>query len=380
MKKLRAFNQHDRVMILSPHPDDESLATGGLIQRAVEAGAQVRILYATNGDNNPWPQRVVERKLRISASDRARWGRRRQGEAVEALTHLGVPPGTSTRFLGFPDQGFTKALLGLDFRPLNALHSEIANWRPTVLVTPSPFDIHPDHNALAVFISLALQKINFQVEHLEFMVHTKGANPHVGRSTLRLTQKQQEAKRQAILKHFTQMALSQRRFEAYAKTVETYFDPIEPAPHLNHFPINFAQISNGALHLRIAAKRNQLKKRRLLMVIESLTEGSVRWVLKLPARSSLVRVHNAVTEEPLRNATVRVAQGKVDIRIPINSLQPIQSIHVKLSTPSLFYDHCGWREVPLSEAIQAVSPRNEIQEQDVPNPLNSARNTATTPE
>jgi len=369
MKKLRAFNQHDRVMILSPHPDDESLATGGLIQRAVEGGAQVRILYATNGDNNPWPQRVVERKLRINASDRARWGRRRQNEAVEALTHLGVPPGTSTRFLGFPDQSFTKALLGLDSRPLNALLSEIASWRPTLLVTPSSFDIHPDHNALAVFISLALQKIDFPVEQLLFIVHGKSSNPHPVRTSLRLSTKQQEIKRQAILKHFTQMALSKRRFEAYATTVETYFEPIESAPNLGHYPIEFAEISQGALHLRIAAKRNQPKRGKILMVIESLTEGSLRWVLKLPQRSSLARIENAVTEEPLRRATVRIERGKIHVRVPIATLQPIQAIHVKLATPSIFYDNCGWREVPLSEGNQPMPANVEKRPEEVPDPL-----------
>jgi LmbE family N-acetylglucosaminyl deacetylase len=350
MNKLRSFTRHDRVLILSPHPDDESLATGGLIQRAVEGGAQVRILYATNGDNNPWPQRVVERKLRISASDRARWGRRRQGEAVEALTHLGVPPGTSTRFLGFPDQGFTKALLELDDRPLNALHSEIANWRPTLLVTPSPFDIHRDHNALAVFIHLALQKIDFPVERLEFFVHTRGANPHPVRTTLRLTQRQQEIKREAILKHHTQMALSKRRFEAYAKTVETFFAPVPPSAELSHYPVFLAELSNGALHLRISTKPNQLKQMRVLLVLESLTEGSLRWSLKLPPRSSLVKVVNAVTEEPLRNASVRVSQKEIDVRIPVAALQPLQCVHLKLATPSLFYDRCGWREVPVSSS------------------------------
>ena len=362
MKKLRAFTKQDRVLILSPHPDDESLATGGLIQRAVEAGAQVRILYATNGDNNPWPQRLLERKLQINASDRARWGRRRQEEAMDALTHLGVPPGTSTRFLGFPDQGFTKALLGLDDRPLNALRSEIANWHPTLLVTPSPFDIHPDHNALAVFTELALQKIDFPIEHLVFLVHTKGANPHPVRSTLRLTQKQQDAKLQAILKHITQMALSKRRFEAYAKTVETFFEPIKATPVLNHFPIHFAEISRGALHLRIAAKRNQLKRRKIFIVIESITEGSVRWVLSLPVRSSLVKVYNAVTEEPVRKASVRILGGGIDIRIPITALQPLQSVHAKLSTPSLFYDHCGWREVAVSN--EPIGFQSQIREQN----------------
>ena len=77
MNALR-MTAKDRLLILAPHPDDESLATGGLIQRAVKAGAKVRVLFATDGDNNPWPQRFVERKLQISYTDRARWGRRRR--------------------------------------------------------------------------------------------------------------------------------------------------------------------------------------------------------------------------------------------------------------------------------------------------------------
>src|SRR5438094_488409 len=78
----------DRVLILAPHPDDESLAAGGLIQRAVAAGAATRIVFATDGDDNPWPQRFIERRLNISTADRLRWGRRRRGEALAAVARL----------------------------------------------------------------------------------------------------------------------------------------------------------------------------------------------------------------------------------------------------------------------------------------------------
>ena len=79
------ITHRDRILILAPHPDDESLAAGGLIQRAVKVGAKVRVLFATDGDNNPWPQRFLERKVQISLTDRARWGRRRRKEALAAL-------------------------------------------------------------------------------------------------------------------------------------------------------------------------------------------------------------------------------------------------------------------------------------------------------
>jgi len=39
-------------MVVAPHPDDEVLGAGGLIQQAVAAGAEVRIVYLTNGDHN----------------------------------------------------------------------------------------------------------------------------------------------------------------------------------------------------------------------------------------------------------------------------------------------------------------------------------------
>ena len=44
----------DRVLVLAPHPDDESLACGGIIQRALARGARVRIVFLTYGDNNEW--------------------------------------------------------------------------------------------------------------------------------------------------------------------------------------------------------------------------------------------------------------------------------------------------------------------------------------
>jgi LmbE family N-acetylglucosaminyl deacetylase len=57
-----------RVMVLAPHPDDETLATTGLLQQAVSAGAAVRVLFVTDGDNNLWPQRAVERRWQIGST------------------------------------------------------------------------------------------------------------------------------------------------------------------------------------------------------------------------------------------------------------------------------------------------------------------------
>ncbi|MEO6970751.1 MAG: PIG-L family deacetylase, partial [Chthoniobacterales bacterium] len=100
------LTSRSRVMLFAPHPDDESLAAGVFLQRAITAGAAVRVVYATDGERNCWPQRVLERKVRIREDDRRRWGVRRQGEALAALQILGITP-EGVEFLSLPDQGVT---------------------------------------------------------------------------------------------------------------------------------------------------------------------------------------------------------------------------------------------------------------------------------
>ena len=69
---LPAFSAQTRLLMVAPHPDDETIATGLLIQQVLAAGGEVRILLLTAGDNNPWPQRWLERRVWIGAADRQR--------------------------------------------------------------------------------------------------------------------------------------------------------------------------------------------------------------------------------------------------------------------------------------------------------------------
>src|SRR5437016_3480339 len=118
------LNARERILILAPHPDDEALANAGLIQRAAAVGAEVRVVFATDGDDNPWPQRVVERRLKINALDRRRWGGRRRNEALAAMARLGLPE-SAAHFLAAPDQGMTGLLLNADEGVLRTLCREI---------------------------------------------------------------------------------------------------------------------------------------------------------------------------------------------------------------------------------------------------------------
>src|SRR4030095_6335023 len=47
------ISQRDRLVVLSPHPDDETLAAGGLIQRVLQSGGKVKVVFLTSGDGYP---------------------------------------------------------------------------------------------------------------------------------------------------------------------------------------------------------------------------------------------------------------------------------------------------------------------------------------
>src|SRR5260370_2689395 len=144
-------------MLIAAHPDDESLACSIVLQHAVCAGAAVRVIYATDGENNPWPQRVLERKWRLNGTDRERWVKLSRAEALAALDFLGVGASRAS-FLAVADQKLTELLMSGCRVTLKRLAAIIADWGPTDLLVPSISDTHPDHSALAVMLRLVLSE------------------------------------------------------------------------------------------------------------------------------------------------------------------------------------------------------------------------------
>src|SRR5947209_7747686 len=212
-----------RLLLFAPHPDDESLAASVLLQRAVRAGAAVRVVYLTDGDNNPWPQRVLEKRWRVRAADRRRWGSLRRAEAVAALRVLGVAP-EAIEFLGWPDQTLTSMLLRAADQPVQHLADIVTDFCPTEVIAPDICDVHPDHSALGIFVRLALTRArcdDLRERHWSYVVH---GWERARAMAISLPQARSEAarKRQAILCHRTQIKLSRRRFLGYADRPEKF--------------------------------------------------------------------------------------------------------------------------------------------------------------
>ena len=99
-----SFSEKDRVLVLAPHPDDEILGTGGVIQRAQKAKAQVKIVFLTYGDNNAWSFTVYKKHPVLLPGSMRAMGETRRKEAINASKVLGLTE-DQLLFLGYPDHG-----------------------------------------------------------------------------------------------------------------------------------------------------------------------------------------------------------------------------------------------------------------------------------
>ncbi|AGG88602.1 MULTISPECIES: PIG-L family deacetylase [Rhodanobacter] len=216
---LPAFSAQTRLLVVAPHPDDETIATGLLIQQVRAAGGAVRILLLTEGDNNPWPQRWLERRVRIDRADRLRWGHRRHAEMLQALACLGMPA-SALQSLGWPDLGLTDQLLQSCGASVSALVAAIGQFGPSLVVAPALADRHPDHAAAHVLTRLALAEQADPPPLLNYLVHGRGGDGKV--VEIHGTAQQSAGKRAALAAHRSQMALSGRRLLRLAARPECH--------------------------------------------------------------------------------------------------------------------------------------------------------------
>ncbi|MDR3385861.1 MAG: PIG-L family deacetylase [Rudaea sp.] len=343
------LRNHDRVLVFAPHPDDESIASGGLLQIARSVGAAVRVVVLTDGDNNPWPQRWVEKRWRIGNAERARWGARRREEARAAMSILGVAQ-HDTSFLGLPDLGLTELLMRADAQVIESLRGHIDEFKPSLLVLPALSDRHPDHSATHIFSRLALGQCKASMPQLlPFAVH--GKTPGESLISVGLSAAQRDIKQAAILAHASQMQLSQRRFLRYAANVESYL-LVPPQPVANpHHPLQAGVDRQGVLHVRIDLKNcGSLRSQDLFCAIESADAGSLRWQVPLDLRSTQTEVRLTAGAVGAA-ATWRRERGNVTVSLISPGLAGLRQGYAKLARAQpgwRVFDRFGWQPVVRS--------------------------------
>ena len=324
---IPVFDSDSRLLLVAPHPDDESLACAIALQRAVRADAAIRVIYITDGDNNPWPQCVSERKWRLHPADRDRWGQTRRAEALAALRALGVEP-AAARFIGLPDQKLT-ALLIRDCRfVLKRLVSMIRQWAPTHLIFPSHFDRHPDHGAVSVMVQLILPDLISNGITASAWTYSVHGNSHAFSSRaepMKASDREQLLKLQAIRCHATQLTLSKKRFLGYVSRPELFSDwQAGKAAMDDCFIQSITRVPNS-LHLKI---RIPIMSRALLAP-----------TLLLVGRDDYGE---------LRSARFQLSMNVGELKVPLFS--PVRPIFLKLQRRSLFFDQAGWVEVPAAHS------------------------------
>ncbi len=195
----------DRILVLAPHPDDEVLGCGGIIQQALHLNLPVRVVFLTNGDNNQWSFLIYRKHPVIFSGAAESMGRVRQAEAVAAAGALGLGAQQLT-FLGYPDFGtmsiwythwndrppfrsFLTRTAAVPyknvFRPgapykgeeiLRDLDRILQDFQPTKLFVSHPADHNGDHLAFYLFSRVALWETGMEntVEVYPYLIHHKG--------------------------------------------------------------------------------------------------------------------------------------------------------------------------------------------------------------
>ncbi len=159
-----------RLLVLHAHPDDESIMTGGTIAHYLAAGAGVRVVTFTLGEEG---EVIGDRWAHLVAAEADQLGGFRIGElaaALAALTPAGREP-LAPRFLGgagrWRDSGMAgtpsaehpRALFQASADELaRTLADEIADFDPQVIVTYDADGTygHPDHKRVHEISHLAI--------------------------------------------------------------------------------------------------------------------------------------------------------------------------------------------------------------------------------
>ncbi len=193
---------HDRLLILAPHPDDEVLCCGGVIQQAVAMRVPVHVVFLTYGDNNQWSFLLYRRHPVLIPGAVQQMGLVRHDEALAASRLLGLSPEQLT-FLGYPDFGtlriweshwgdrpplkslltrVTRVPYASALRPnapykgeevVQDLATIMKTFRPTKIFVSHPSDHMPDHRALYLFTRVALWTLEQEMapEVLPYLIH-----------------------------------------------------------------------------------------------------------------------------------------------------------------------------------------------------------------
>ena len=269
------LSPQDRVLVLAPHPDDEIIDCGGIIQSAVAQGVPVRVVFLTYGDNNEWSFMAYRKHPVLMPRAAQNMGQVRHDEAVTAAKVFGLSADNLV-FLGYPDFGtlhiwesnwdgrpaFHSMLTRVSavpyanaFRPkapykgeeiVKDLSAILRQFRPTKIFVPHPADHNGDHLALYLFTRVALWDLEKELiprpELYPYLVHFRnwplprgdhstlplmppdGIDEQINWNVFPLSEEQVARKRIALKAHRTQYNSSRNYMVSFIRANELFGD------------------------------------------------------------------------------------------------------------------------------------------------------------
>ncbi|HOX41663.1 MAG TPA: PIG-L family deacetylase [bacterium] len=148
LNDIAAPKPDDKILVFSPHPDDETLAAGGYIYEAVKAGATVKIVLVTDGNKHNL------KDLRYT-------------EFKKSLELLGVPE-SNLVFLGYPD-GRLKSYE--EDEVASTFKREVDEFKPDTVICPAMEDTHSDHAFTGKTVDKVLGQLDYKPIIYRYLVH-----------------------------------------------------------------------------------------------------------------------------------------------------------------------------------------------------------------
>ncbi len=216
------------LVIVAPHPDDESLGCGGLIASARAGGRDVRLLVISDG---------VGSHRHSRSHPPARLRALREAETIEAAAALGLEA-AAVRFLRLPDAAVPTE--GPDAETaVDAIVATADACAAGAVCVTWRHDPHCDHLAAAILVERARPRLN-AARVYEYPIWgwtlPEGTDVGAGPSGLRLDiAARMEAKRAAVAAHRSQTTalitddpegfrLDATMLERFARPFEIYLD------------------------------------------------------------------------------------------------------------------------------------------------------------
>jgi LmbE family N-acetylglucosaminyl deacetylase len=219
--QMPEIHSNDRILVFAPHPDDESIAAGGLIKKARDMNATVTVVVMTDGSSAATPEELSQYLEKNNENNSTGIAELRYQETTSALSKLGVNT-SNIIFLGYPDTGlralfedywdpdkpyqsntpfnqFNHSPYNFTYQP-NATYTGsnvagnlkqiITDFKPTIIIAPDGLDEHRDHWATNAFVIYSAGATNFKGKIYTYLVHkggTKWPSPPNYQPSLNLT-------------------------------------------------------------------------------------------------------------------------------------------------------------------------------------------------